>query len=488
VTGRVVDPDGKPATDCVVTAPWHVGVAPVRTDAAGGFALTLPAAPEGTPTRVRFSAPGYGVVERALSEPDDAAIGSVRLGEGRDVSGRVVDPQGTGVAGFTVVLENEVGPSVGRGYFDTGREYFVGHEDPREDGGPLVGFAVTDREGAFRIRGIAGDPGTARGHGDGWMLNGAQRVRTGDANLLHAVPVVTTRVRLEPPDGTRLPAEWRLAFSSEDHGGERRLVTGAEVTIRWSRGEGHPGDLRAEFGVFAEGFEAVHREVVVPAEERRRDVEFRLRAVQPATLVVTLVTSDAAFARRPFDLETYDPDARAQVARVHAEALPDGRLRASVTPGRWWLRLRPADGWCNPVFWEGEQTLAEGRENPLVWNVPPHGGAVLRLPNRSPQDRRGMEGRLILTAEGSEGAGLPLEWLGAGGEAADRTLVQALPVGPCRVVFDLLDAEGQKTSTTVFVVHPGEVSDVLLEAPSVPAPPSDSRTRAPAPAPPSIPR
>lgn len=467
VTGRVVDPAGAPVADCVVSAPWHVGVAPVRTDATGGFSVTLPPAPEGTPTEVRFSAPGYGVVDRTLGEGDPSAIGPVRLGEGPEIAGRVVGPEGTGVAGFTVVLENGMGFGLRSVVFDRTHDYLVGHDDPRDDDtGTLAGFAVTDREGAFRVRGLSFSS-REYGHGEGWMLEGAQGVVEGNGNVLRAVRAAVTSVRLEPPTGARLPGSFGLRLQAPGHGGEGTTVHGSATTVWWSRGEGYPAELHADLSVQVEGFEPMRREVVVPAEETRRDVEFRLRPLTDAVVVFTVTTPDGAFAKRPFDLEAYDPERRdAQVTRVPAETLPDGRIRAKAPPGRWWLRLRPADGWCNPVFWEGEQTLAAGRENPVVWTVPPHGGAVLRLPGRRPDDAREMDGLVTVHAAGAEGAAFPLELLGKMGEAADRLTVQALPVGPCRVEVHVLDKDGEQRSTTTFTVRAGEVADVLLEAPA----------------------
>jgi hypothetical protein len=299
------------------------------------------------------------------------------------------------------------------------------------------------------------------------MLDGEQDVSVGAANRLRAVRAAVTAIRLELPRGATYPAKWELRFSDPDRGGEGLTVLTPTTTIWWSRGGNSAPEIRAEVAVQASGYEPMRQELVIPAEVTRKDVEFRLRALAPsddATVVFTLVTDDAEFARRPFDLEIRDADkTESQVSRVATQTLADGRVRAKAPPGRWWLRLRPADGWCNWVYWEAEMRLAAGRENSVAWNVPLHGGARLMLPEREHAQRMGTDGYVnVSPASGGGGSLLPLELLD---RLAENRLIQAIPVGSWRVALVVTGYDGAKQSITAFTVRAGQTADVVLEKP-----------------------
>lgn len=458
VHGRVADAEGGAMTDCVVSLPWIPVVAPVRTDANGDYALTIPAGwkiektEDGSPgeVSVEFAAPGFAVVERSAPLEGTVIDVGARLGEGPVLKGTVVDPDGGPVGDFTVILRQGLHGFRFHG-FDQSNSFIIESPDPRSQPSFLTGFAVTDREGRFRIRGMTSDPGRAVGHGEGWMLDGEQDVDVGTANRLRAVRAAVSAIRLDLPRGAAAPAEWELRFSDPERGGQGLTVNSPTTTIWWSRGRGLAPEVRAELAVHASGYEPMRQELVIPAEVTRRDVEFRLRPLAPsddATVVFTLVTPDAAFARRPFDLEIHDAEkTESQVSRVHADTLPDGRVRARAPPGRWWLRLRPADGWCNPVYWEGEQVLAGRRENPVTWVVPPHGGARIYA-------SQNVEGDLSLWPPGN-GAGSAADPIGL----REQLDVQALTVGLWRAKM----TDGTRKSRTLeFTVRPGEVADVDL--------------------------
>lgn len=465
LSGRVVDPDGKPVAGCRVAVPWSAGAVFAETDADGRFTLRLPTSKE-PPTAVviRYEAMGFGTVSNELPWDGVGPVGTVRLGDGEDVAGRVVDPDGRGVADFTVVFEHGFG-----GFrsllWDRTSSHLVTYADPRDANSPLVGWAVTDRDGAFRLRGVTGDPGRATGTGDGWMLEGAQEVERGAENVLRAVPAAVTGIRLRAPVGVPLPASWDLRVAAAGHGGEGLTASGDAVAVWWSRAKGFAKELSAEVAVHVDGFEPAHEAVVVPAEERRRDVEFRLRplaASESATVVVTVVTDDPVFAKRPFDLETYDPDERdVQVSRVPAETLPDGRVRARATPGRWWLRLRPADGWCNPVYWEGEQLL----ENPVTWTVPPHGGARITVTADFLAAIPSHEVDLsVYPPDGGIGSGYGTVHVGDG-----PLEVQALTLGDWEVrLFHRIEG-GIEDRTLTFTVRAHEGVDVRVDVPKAQA-------------------
>jgi protocatechuate 3,4-dioxygenase beta subunit len=107
VTGRLLDPDGRPAAGCTITAlEAGAGKKPssARSDASGAFQLRL------TPGAFRFDAhDGTRVLERPVEivVPDGAPAPDVqlRLAAGRAVSGTVRDTQGRPIAAALVFLD-----------------------------------------------------------------------------------------------------------------------------------------------------------------------------------------------------------------------------------------------------------------------------------------------------------------------------------------------------------------------------------------------
>ncbi|HKB04377.1 MAG TPA: sigma-70 family RNA polymerase sigma factor [Gemmataceae bacterium] len=116
VSGRVLDPDGKPvagASFAIIDDETGAPVPKIVSGADGRFAFDLPYPPTvRNPRQVVASAPGLGL--DWLSEPRADAV--FRLVPDQPITGKVVDLQGKPVAGATVAVHNvHVGPA---GAFD----------------------------------------------------------------------------------------------------------------------------------------------------------------------------------------------------------------------------------------------------------------------------------------------------------------------------------------------------------------------------------
>ena len=154
ITGRVVDADGKPVEGAGVIVTWFRtddrGVTtaqqsqpgPIRTDTTGVFTFHRLRRSEGT---LVVRARGYLSTRRELEgvaklgETRELDLGSLTLGRGRTLPGRVVDAErGTPVAGAEVTAEWELGPRF------------------RDETG-----ATSDAEGSFELSGLP-EKGTVR--------------------------------------------------------------------------------------------------------------------------------------------------------------------------------------------------------------------------------------------------------------------------------------------------------------------------------------
>src|SRR5207253_9091276 len=106
VSGRVLDPDGKPvagAKFAIIDDEAGAAIPQLASDAEGRFAFELPRTREvRNPRQVVASAPGVGLAW--LSEPRDNA--EFRLVPDLPITGRVIDLQGQPVAGATVAVRD----------------------------------------------------------------------------------------------------------------------------------------------------------------------------------------------------------------------------------------------------------------------------------------------------------------------------------------------------------------------------------------------
>ncbi len=310
----------------------------------------------------------------------------------------------------------------------------------------------TDTDGRFTVR-VLDWPAYEVVLGSKRWLAGPEKLATGapDATL-HARPAFAV-------EGTAVDAETAQPLAGF---GARVSWPGGDVGLRGLDGrfgqvvpwpDGQTGAFDATALAEADGYEPARETVRVSADRTSEPVTLRLKALAPgakAGIAFEIVDRDPAFPARPFDLEMRDPPGNGpQRQRVPCERVDATHVRATVPAGTWHVRLRPGDGWCNPVAWGGVVDLPEGKETSVRWTVPPHGSAKFVVapdldPRHSPRDL------LVWPAGGSVATAtyvLP-------GQPADRLTVQAMTVGDW--VAHLEDGE------IPFTVRAGETVEVDL--------------------------
>ena len=376
--------------------------------------------------------------------------------------GRVVDTDGRPVANLDLALTWTVVP--GWSDRDVGWQTSVVGREGRPDAGHIIAvdphanvLPRSDEQGRFRVETTQGMGFAIRSRSLRWRVRGSGGIPNPETPIV-VVPAISRRVRfVSDDDRVPLPPEFGVGVTGPGRGS--RFTIGSPtlvLTIDADRVVEKP----IEFTVTAEpgGFLPEQKVVDVTGEEVQPVFEIRLHPVEKrdhATVEFLLASTDAEFLKRPFDIEVRDAQKHdLVVARPQVEALGDGRLRATVPPGNWFLRLRPSDGWCNPVFWEGVQTLPEGRTTTVTWTVPPHGSAIVRVPSRL--RTRGASMILLSLASGGGGSvGLLEDAMSEKG-----TRVQALSEGSWRLAVygDHLSTLSEKT----FDVKPGEQVEIVL--------------------------
>ncbi len=137
VAGTVVDPEGRPVAEAIVrlqdssNADWNFfgALGRTATNQKGQFELWI--AKGGRGQWLDISKVGYGV-SLVWNKPDQGDLGTLVLGRGGKIQGRVVDPAGKGVAACEVSV--------------------------RAFPCDLIDKVLTDSEGRYLLQGVPGDP------------------------------------------------------------------------------------------------------------------------------------------------------------------------------------------------------------------------------------------------------------------------------------------------------------------------------------------
>ena len=179
VTGRVVDPDGKPVAGARLYWPHVAREQPLSetdiefpergtTDARGGFRFKLPAS-DVTSIRQRSSvvaaADGYGIGGAKLPEDDKAADLTIRLVKDRPIKGRILNTEGKPLEGVQVIAAS-VFPRAPeqldeflrawRQEWDLAHPRFMAQALFLPKGRGMLN-TTTDKEGRFQVNGVGAD-------------------------------------------------------------------------------------------------------------------------------------------------------------------------------------------------------------------------------------------------------------------------------------------------------------------------------------------
>ena len=428
--------------------------------------------PHGVPALAPRLAAGPGASRRAAVDtkipptpvpPDEHKPKEDEKPEGT-LAGVVVNADGKPVAGLGIaVVKARV---LGWDALANWEASMIGREGQRDAGQalpldrPAVRVLTTDDQGRFRADGIEdGREYRIRSRSASWRVRESPGRRRAADEPVVVVPAVSRRVRfVSDQERVPLPEKFDIRVSGLGYGtGLTTFSPNLVLTVDAEKAASGP----VPFVVTAEpeGFLPEHKTVEVTGEAVQPEFEFRLHPVaksEQATVEFLLASTDAAFLKRPFDIEVRDPtDPDLEVARSEVERGADGRLRATVPPGHWFLRLRPGDGWCNSVYWEGLQTLGAGRATTVTWTVPPHGSARIRL---SPLLRLEHASGLVLTPPGGGTSSVGTVWSAL---SSDGDRVQALTAGDwkARVSGDGFRTLGERS----FTVKAGEEVEVALD-------------------------
>jgi RNA polymerase sigma factor (sigma-70 family) len=165
VSGRVVDPDGKPVAGAYVFVRPAGGKEParvtVKTDAEGRFTLSVPGVPIDVITTIAATADGFAAAwgSWAGKPPGDLTLTLAK--DDLPIRGRVLDLQGKPVAGASITVRAvhafpDEGP---KAYLDwlAGLRARPAHNTLIGAPPGAIAEATTGADGAFRLRGIGRD-------------------------------------------------------------------------------------------------------------------------------------------------------------------------------------------------------------------------------------------------------------------------------------------------------------------------------------------
>lgn len=174
ITGKVVDPDGKPVAEAVLRMPEMVDIKklllaktptkpPVvevaRTDADGKFTVLVPPLPAGTPDYRQLVAtkPGFGPAWIDVREANDTPVSLQLVADDVPVKGRVTDLEGKPVAKAKVELKYVAAGDLAKVWEGWSRRPESALQPLRNLWAELSGLptsVLTDADGKFELTGV----------------------------------------------------------------------------------------------------------------------------------------------------------------------------------------------------------------------------------------------------------------------------------------------------------------------------------------------
>jgi len=214
VTGRVLDPDGKPVADVKIYAVKMKGaneerVVVATTAADGTFKTKQPSAADGFDPTLLAQKDGFGVAWHTfgITNDDDPAKSTVDLQFVPDhpITGRVIDTEGKPLAGVRVYASRIYAPRTGNldRILDVWKVHQVGHVSSnlaKTNFGRGVNSTLTDADGKFKLTGC----GTER----------IVELSIRGENLAEKSVKVVNRVRFDPSEINAAAKAWQAESPS----------------------------------------------------------------------------------------------------------------------------------------------------------------------------------------------------------------------------------------------------------------------------------